>query len=379
MDVKTKTERQTKEMVKETVFKERAQKVLASMKENGMDQLIVSDPASINYLMGRLMNPGERLMVLVFDAAAGKTELVISKLYPQGDNPIWPVTYVDDVDDCVAILSEKIAETGVIGIDKNWAAKFLLRLMELRPNLTYKNGSYIIDKIRQIKTNEEQEFMIEASRLNDLAVERLIKEVNKGYTEKELADKLLDIYHDLGSEGFSFYPICCYGANAADPHHSNDDSTGKSGDSVILDIGCLWTGYCSDMTRTVFLGNVSEEQKKVYNIVKTANERAIAAVKPGVRFCDVDAAARDYITEQGYGPYFVHRTGHNIGQEVHEAGDVSSANTDILKPGMTFSIEPGIYLTGNFGVRVEDLVLVTEDGCKVLNHFTKDLIVVPEK
>ena len=120
MDVKTKTERQTKEMVKETVFKERAQKVLASMKENGMDQLIVSDPASINYLMGRLMNPGERLMVLVFDAAADKTELVISKLYPQGDDPIWPVTYVDDVDDCVAILSEKIAETGVIGIDKNW-------------------------------------------------------------------------------------------------------------------------------------------------------------------------------------------------------------------------------------------------------------------
>ena len=352
MDIKIKTERQTKEMAKETVFKERAQKVLTSMKENGMDQLIVSDPASINYLMGRFMNPGERLMVLVFDVAAGKTELVISKLYPQGDNPIWPVTYVDDVDDCVAILSEK---------------------------MTYKNGSYIIDKIRQIKTNEEQEFMIEASRLNDLAVERLIKEVNKGYTEKELADKLLDIYHDLGSEGFSFYPICCYGANAADPHHSNDDSTGKSGDSVILDIGCLWNGYCSDMTRTVFLGNVSEEQKKVYNIVKTANERAIAAVKPGVRFCDVDAAARDYITEQGYGPYFVHRTGHNIGQEVHEAGDVSSANTDVLKPGMTFSIEPGIYLTGNFGVRVEDLVLVTEDGCKVLNHFTKDLIEVPEE
>ena len=123
MDIKTKTERQTKEMVKETVFKERAQKVLTSMKENGMDQLIVSDPASINYLMGRLMNPGERLMVLVFDAAAGKTELVISKLYPQGDNPIWPVTYVDDVDDGVAILSEKIAETGVIGIDKNLVQK----------------------------------------------------------------------------------------------------------------------------------------------------------------------------------------------------------------------------------------------------------------
>ena len=130
------------------------------------------------------------------------------------------------------------------------------------------------------------------------------------------------------------------------------------------------------MTRTVFLGNVSEEQKKVYNIVKTANERAIAAVKPGVRFCDVDAAARDYITEQGYGPYFVHRTGHNIGQEVHEAGDVSSVNTDILKPGMTFSIEPGIYLPGRFGVRIEDMVWLAPDGTKDLTNSPKELIIL---
>ena len=371
MDIKTKTERQTKEMVKETVFKERAQKVLTSMKENGMDQLIVSDPASINYLMGRLMNPGERLMVLVFDAAAGKTELVISKLYPQGDNPIWPVTYVDDVDDCVAILSEKIAETGVIGIDKNWTAKFLLRLMELRPNLTYKNGSYIIDKIRQIKTNEEQEFMIEASRLNDLAVERLIKEVNKGYTEKELADKLLDIYHDLGSEGFSFYPICCYGANAADPHHSNDDSTGKSGDSVILDIGCLWNGYCSDMTRTFYCKSVDEEQAAIHDLVRTAVEKAEAIIKPGVRFCDIDAQARDLIGEAGYGEYWKIRLGHFIGQEDHEYGDVSPINKNVAEPGMIFSIEPGIYIEGKYGVRIEDLVLVTEDGYELLNVVDK--------
>lgn len=358
------------------VYKERAQRLIASMKENGVDQLIVSDPAAINYLMGELMNPGERMMVLLLDAAKETTQLIISKLYPQGDNPVWPVTYFDDVDDCVGILCEKIIENGVIGIDKNWPARFLLSLMKKRSDLEYQNGSYMLDKIRQIKTKEEQEFMIEASRLNDLAMEQLIKETDKGYTENELADRLLEIYKSLGSKGFSFYPICCYGANAADPHHDNDDSKGKEGDSVILDIGCMWNGYCSDMTRTVFLGSVTDEQRKVYDIVKTANERAIAAVRPGVRFCDVDAAARDYITQQGYGTYFVHRTGHNIGQEVHEAGDVSSANTDILKPGMVFSIEPGIYLTGSFGVRIEDLVLVTDDGCKVLNHFTKDLIVV---
>ena len=218
--------------------------------------------------------------------------------------------------------------------------------------------------------------MIEASRLNDLAVERLIKEVNKGYTEKELADKLLDIYHDLGSEGFSFYPICCYGANAADPHHSNDDSTGKSGDSVILDIGCLWNGYCSDMTRTVFYQEVSEEAKEVYGLVRLANETAEAMIKPGVRLCDIDKAARDIITDAGYGKEFNHRLGHFIGKDVHEFGDVS-VNFDLeVKEGMIFSIEPGIYLPGKFGVRIEDLVMVTKDGCKVLNSYPKDLFVI---
>lgn len=358
------------------VLQERAEKLLMAMRENGIDQMIVSDSAAVNYLFGRKINPGERMMVLFFDAAEKKAEMIISKLFPQ-ENPVWPVTYFDDTEDCVAVLASRVAQKGVLGVDKTWPAGFLLRLMEIRPQLTYRNGSGLLDRIRQIKTKEEQELMIEASRLNDLAVERLIGEVNKGYTEKELAEKLLEIYRSLGSEGFSFYPICCYGANAADPHHSNDDTKGKPGDSVILDIGCLWNGYCSDMTRTVFLGSVSTEQRRVYEIVKEANERAIAAVRPGVRFCDVDAAARDYITQKGYGPYFVHRTGHNIGQEVHEAGDVSSINSEVLKPGMVFSIEPGIYLSGNFGVRIEDLVLVTEDGCQVLNHFPKDLITVP--
>ena len=146
---------------------------------------------------------------------------------------------------------------------------------------------------------------------------------------------------------------------------------------TVLDIGCLLNGYCSDMTRTVFLGKASDEARKIYEIVKEANRRGIEAVGPGARFSDVDKAARDYITEMGYGDAFTHRTGHCIGIEVHEFGDVSSSNDEILKPGMTFSVEPGIYVPGVAGVRIEDLVLVTEDGHEVLNHFTKDLIEVP--
>ena len=142
----------------------------------------------------------------------------------------------------------------------------------------------------------------------------------------------------------------------------------------------MYKDYASDMTRTVFIGEVSERQKEIYAIVKEANERGIRAAKPGNRMCDVDAACRDYIEEKGYGKYFTHRTGHSIGLECHEFGDVSSANKAVIRPGQCFSVEPGIYLPDEgIGVRIEDLVLITEDGCEVLNSFTKDLIVVEEE
>ena len=145
---------------------------------------------------------------------------------------------------------------------------------------------------------------------------------------------------------------------------------------MLFDLFSRKNNYWCDMTRTVFIGEASEQAREVYDTVLQANLRAIAAVKPGARFCDVDKAARDYITEKGYGPYFTHRTGHCIGQEVHEAGDVSSVNENVLKPGMIFSIEPGIYLEGKVGVRIEDLVLVTEEGCEVLNRADKALRII---
>lgn len=358
------------------MFEERLARVLGAMKERGLEQMIVADPASVYYLTGRMILPGERMLALYLHTG-GNHRLVLSKLFPQSGDVGVELTYFDDVEDCVEILAQYIEKDKKVGVDKIWPAKFLLRLMELGAGSAFVNGSPVIDEIRQIKDAEEIEKMREASRLNDAAVERLIPLVGKGLTEQQLADELLKIYLELGAEGFSFEPICGYGANAADPHHITDSVTvGKTGDSVVLDIGCVKDGYCSDMTRTVFLGGVSDKAKEVYETVLEANRRAIAVVKPGVRFCDVDRAARDYIAGKGYGPYFTHRTGHCIGQEVHECGDVSSINEAVLKPGMIFSIEPGIYLAGEVGVRIEDLVLVTEDGCEVLNRADKELTVV---
>lgn len=354
-------------------------RVLESMEEQGVPQMIISDPVAIFYLTGKWIHPGERLLALYLNVN-GKHKLIVNELFPQEKDLGVDLVWYNDIQDGVEILSQYVEKDKVMGIDKTWPAKFLIRLQELGGGSKFVNGSPIVDYIRMVKDEDEKERMREASRLNDMAMERLIPWAGKGLTEKELSAKLLEIYKELGGEDVSFDPITAYAKGAADPHHATDDSKGKCGDCVILDIGVFKNNYASDMTRTVFIGEVSDRAREIYDIVVEANRRGIEAAKPGNRMCDVDLAARNYIEEKGYGNYFTHRTGHSIGLEDHEFGDVSSVNEDIIKVGQCFSVEPGIYLPEEgIGVRIEDLVLITDDGCEVLNKFTKDLIIVPEE
>lgn len=352
-------------------------RILDAMKEKDMPQMIIADPLTIFWLTGKMIVPGERLLALYLNVN-GNHKMMINELFPQEKDLGVEIVWYNDVQDGVEILSQFVEKDKPIGIDKIWPARFLLRLQELGAGSKFMNGSMIVDYIRMIKDEKEQELMRESSRLNDIVMDKLIPWVGKGLTERQLNEKVREIYKEVGCEDVSFDPITAYAKGAADPHHVTDDSKGKRGDCVILDIGGFKNAYASDMTRTVFLGEVSDRAKEIYDIVVEANMRGIAVAKPGNRMCDVDAACRDYITEKGFGPYFTHRTGHSIGLEDHEFGDVSSVNEDIIKPGQCFSVEPGIYLPDEgIGVRIEDLVIITEDGCEVLNDYTKDLIIVP--
>ena len=362
-----------------TMDQGKVSRILKSMEEHGVPQMIISDPVAIFYLTGKWIIPGERLLALYLNVN-GNHKLVINELFPQEKDLGVELVWYNDIQDGVEILSQFVEKDKVMGIDKTWPARFLIRLQELGGGSKFVNGSPIVDYIRMVKDEKEQELMRESSRLNDIAMEKLIPWVVKGLTERELNQKIREIYKELGCEDVSFDPITAYAKGAADPHHVTDDSKGKRGDCVILDIGAFKDNYASDMTRTVFIGEVSDRAKEIYDIVLEANRRGIEAAKPGNRLCDVDLAARNYIEEKGYGQYFTHRTGHSIGLEDHEFGDVSSVNEDIIKVGQCFSVEPGIYIAEEgIGVRIEDLVIITEDGCEVLNHFTKDLIVVPEE
>ena len=355
--------------------KERIDGVVANMKEAGLDYLLISEPSSIDYLIGYVNNPGERMYVLML-GTKGDHKLFFNKLFFVDKDLGIDIVWHSDVDDATQTIVDNLKDAKKIGVDKHWSANFLLDLMEKLPDVKFVNGSKCVDYKRMVKDDHEQQLMIEASRINDQAIHEVIHQVSLGLSELEVAAKLGDIYSKFGGEGNSFDAIIAYGANGANPHHENDASCLKPGDSIIIDMGCKYQGYCSDMTRTVFYKEVSQEAKEVYELVKAANEAAEAMIKPGVRLCDIDKTARDLITKAGYGKEFNHRLGHFIGKDVHEYGDVS-VNFDLeVQEGMIFSIEPGVYLPGKFGVRIEDLVLVTKDGCKVLNSYTKDLIVI---
>ena len=354
---------------------QRLEKVLNYMKEDGIPQIIISDPDAIFYLTGYYHFPYERLFALYL-SETGEHKIFLNSLFTvPGDLGVEKIWYSDS-DNGPKLIAGVTDHTKPLGIDKDFPARFLLPLMEYNGAASYRLASHCVDKARALKDEEERSLMRRASAMNDECMKRLPSMLKEGMTEIDAADIVLSIYKELGADGTSFQPLIAFGPNAAIGHHEPDNTKLKRGDCVLVDIGCKKDSYCSDMTRTFFFGEAAGHQKKIYSLVLQANMAAEAMIKPGVRFCDIDKTARDIITAAGYGPNFTHRLGHSIGMQDHEFGDVSSANTDCVQEGMCFSIEPGIYVEGDTGVRIEDLVIVTKDGCEILNHLTKELTIV---
>lgn len=356
---------------------DRVKRVLCGMRELGVTDFLLMDPLSILYLTGQDVRPMERFFALCL-RGGGRPILFANRLFGLKEDPDLEVVLHSDGDPVMALVTERLhrGNVGKLGVDKGMPARFLLPLLERWAPEDLIVASPAVDLARGVKDAEERERMAASSRVNDQAMGRFKGLVHEGVTEAEVARQLMDIYLELGAQGFSFSPLVAFGANAADPHHAPDGTVLKEGDCVLFDVGCRKDGYCSDMTRTFFWRSASEHHRQVYETVRRAQETAEAGVRPGVRLCDIDALARDVITAAGYGPNFTHRLGHFIGLETHEYGDVSPADCRLTEPGMIFSIEPGIYLKDDIGVRIEDLVLVTEEGCERLNRYSKELEVL---
>lgn len=357
-----------------SLYQERLGRVRQNMKEQGLSQILVSSTESVFYLTGLWIVPMERQLALYLHED-GQCVLFGNDLFGITSLEGWELKLHNDADDPVVDIA-KTVRPGTLGVDKNWPSRFLIRLMEQRQDLRPVVGSAPVDDARKQKDAQEAQAMREASAINDRVMEQAVSELREGVTEAEMAARVEALFRENGAERSDEGQLVCFGPNGADPHHAPENTVLRPGDSIVLDIFTPINRYWCDMTRTVFWKEVSEEQRRVYETVKAANLAAEAMIRPGVKMCEIDRAARQVIEEAGYGPYFTHRLGHGCGISCHEPPDNSAVSEVIAQPGMVFSVEPGIYLPGKFGVRIEDLVLVTETGCEVLNAYTKDLQVL---
>ncbi len=329
-------------------------------------QSLITDPVSIHYLIHQFFDVGERFIALCLYADRPPV-LLLNKLFTPNPDPDFTLQVINDADAVIDRLTQ-VLQDGELAVDGHMESRYLLDLQATQRYHCF-NGSWLIDRQRAIKSPAEQEMMRIASRKNDTIMGKVRAYIHEGMSEQELAARIMEWQAEDGLSGCSFEPIVSINANIADPHATPTDKKLQPKDTLVVDMGGIYQGFNSDMTRTFYFRTAPEP---LYEICLRANLAGIAAVKPGATFADVDGAARQVIEDAGYGAYFVHRTGHGIGQSVHEPYDVSASNHAKIEPGMIFSIEPGIYLPGQTGVRIEDLVIATETGVEVLNDYPKD-------
>lgn len=248
-------------------------------------------------------------------------------------------------------------------------ARFV-QLEKAFPGATFADIDANVKELRAVKTADELAKLRAAEALNDAIWSEAQKKFKPGMTEKDMARVIQHLMIERG-DGEAFETIVCVGKNAAECHHVPDDTVWNGREPVLVDMGVKLDGYCSDMTRNMVPARPSKLYKKVYGLVLEANRRAIAAAKPGMTAGALDKVARDFLTQEGFGKAFGHSLGHGVGIEIHEAPWAARKQKMVLRPGMSITIEPGLYLEGNLGVRIEDLVLITETGCEVISHAAK--------
>ena len=337
------------------------------MHENGLDTLILTPGAAMQYLTG-FSEEGSRFLALI--VPDDQPWLFVTPALNAGQarqNPA-EVTDIRIWDDAqgwetgLASLSKDLMlDIGIVGLDDDMPARFVLKIQELMPTALLKPAGIALAPLRAIKDALELAALQRAAEATDALIPIAYETCQAGVSEMEIS---LGIGQSIARNGFqdSFAPIIGAGPNGASPHHNTGQTKVKRGDVVILDFGAMADGYHGDITRTVAVGEASDEARRVYDVVYHAYQAGVAAVRPGATAHDVDAAARQVIADAGYGEFFIHRTGHGIGLDDHEAPYMLSGNYTKLLPGHCFSVEPGIYLPGKFGVRLENILTVKDDG-----------------
>ena len=350
------------------------------LNEKNMDAILIAPSEEMEFIMGHNTHICERFQALIIKSdgtyfyicnllTVDEIQSVLGldiKVYGWFDGDLFT--------DTVKKAFEEQNLTGkIIGVNSTERAFIILQIMDA-VDVKFVNGKPILEEMRMIKDTEELENLRIAARITDESYTELLKFIRPGIKEADIARKMNEIFKEKGAqEGFT---MVCSGPNSSYPHYNSDQRVIQEKDLIVLDWGCKYNDMFSDMSRTVFVGDITDEERKVYEIVLAWQEAGEKAAVKGAYIPDVDKAARDIIENSGYGKYFFTRLGHGIGYSVHESPDIKKSNERKLETGMVFSIEPGIYMAGKFGMRIENIVAVTDSGNEVLNKSSNDIMII---
>lgn len=352
------------------------------LKVNGFNATVVNPGSTLTYLTGLHFHLMERPTLLIYRSGHQPVlilpELELSKA-STSTIPVSPFTFGDDPSTWPAVMQQALKsldlESGNIAVEPT-----RLRFLEIdflkkaAPKLEFINGESVFSNLRILKDAGEIQSMRKAVEIAQNALRATLPMIHAGVTEVEIASRLSIELQKAGSATeLPFQPIVASGPNSANPHAVPTGRKLEMGDLVVIDWGATYQDYCSDLTRTFAIGHLTDELQNIYDTVKDANMAGRLVGQPEIEAGEVDRAARRVIDKAGYGQYFTHRTGHGLGMEGHEAPYMFGANKQILTTGMVYTVEPGIYLPGKGGVRIEDDVVVTADGCESLSDFPRDL------
>ena len=350
----------------------RVQAFLDKMQEKELDGIIINNLKNVYYLTGFWGSNGTVFIsrdrqILVTDARyiiAAKQEVTGFEIFAERDE--------------LATIAKIAKDRGLsrIGFEDEISVSYYHRMQAAFEGLELVPQTQFVEALRMIKDETEIATIRKACSISDQAFHDALEFIKPGKTEIEIANFLDFRMRELGAAGLSFDTILASGINSSKPHAHPMHKPVELGEAITMDFGCLYEHYVSDMTRTIYLGYVSDEQAEIYNTVLKANQALIDQAKDGLGFRDFDKIPRDIIVEAGYGEYFTHGIGHGIGLDIHEEPYFSQTSTEVIKSGMVLTDEPGIYIEGKYGVRIEDDILITDTGCEVLTLAPKELIVI---
>lgn len=349
---------------------ERLTRLRQCLEKEGLDAFLVTHPDNRRYLSGFTGSAGT-LLITHTDAF-----LLTDFRYVEQSKAQAPLFDVRQYKEMAETLADIVKLCGVkrIGFESDHVTHAQYEELKTKVEAEWVPTKDVVSRLRWVKDANEIACIRKAAEIADAALAEILPKIKPGVTEKELALELEFAMKRRGAEALAFDTILAGGPNGALPHAKPTDRPLQSGDFLVIDFGAVWQGYRSDMTRTFAIGEVSDKQREIYEITLKAQLAALEAVRPGKTGAEIDAIARDIITEAGYGDNFGHGLGHGVGLAIHEGPTLSWRAVDhVLEPGMLVTIEPGIYLPGWGGVRIEDLVVVTDDGCEILTKTSKEL------